>query len=133
MKDKCNMLLENKYYRIEKVEADHLEGVFHLRLLPDCDVYRGHFPGSPACPGVCHIETIKECAMYLVGKRLSFTVIRQCRFPAMATPADCPEVEVTVSLCPADEGFKITARISDAAKTYAELKGWLTEWKRHEI
>ena len=67
------MLLENKYYRIEKVEADHLEGVFHLRLLPDCDVYRGHFPGSPVCPGVCHIETIKECAMYLVGKRLSFT------------------------------------------------------------
>lgn len=127
------MLLENKYYQIEKAETNQWEGVFHLRLLLDCDVYRGHFPGSPVCPGVCHIETIKECAMHLVGRRLSLAAIKQCRFPAMATPAVCPQVEVAVHLCPVEEGFKVSARISDAERTYVEFKGLLTEWNRHEV
>ena len=52
------MLLENKYYQIMEVKANQTEGKFHLHLLPDCDVYQGHFPGHPICPGVCHIETI---------------------------------------------------------------------------
>lgn len=119
------MLLENNYYQIltETVTPDRQEGRFSLRLLPDCNVYRGHFPGRPVCPGVCHIETIKECAMRLTGKRLSIGFIKKCRFPALATPSACPEIVVTVSACPAETGYSVTAQINDSEKTYATFKG----------
>lgn len=120
------MLLENKYYQIIEVKANQTEGKFHLHLLPDCDVYQGHFPGHPICPGVCHIETIKECTMHLTGKRLSIATIKQCRFLSIATPSVCPEVDVIISACPIENGYKVTARITDAARTYVEFKGTMT-------
>ncbi len=117
------MLFENKYYKILDAKVDGLDAVYHIALLPDCDVYRGHFPGNPVSPGVCNIETIKECAMLLTGKRLQISTIKQCRLTAVASPALCPEVDVTLSLLPTDNGFAVTARIADAERTYMEYKG----------
>lgn len=108
------------------MEINQQEGIFHIYLLPDCDIYHGHFPGHPVCPGVCHIEIIKECAMRLTGKKLSITDIKQCRFINMATPSICQEIDVTVNVCPVEEGFKITARISEGIKSYVEFKGLMT-------
>ena len=120
------MLLENTYYKIAYTEGSPQEGVFHIRLLPDCDVYRGHFPGYPVCPGVCNIEMIKECAMLLTGRKLFISTIRQCRLTAVASPSICSEVDVTVSIYPVGEEFIVSARISDKERTYMEYKGNMT-------
>jgi len=117
------MLFENKYYKILDAKVDGLDAVYRIALLPDCDVYRGHFPGNPVSPGVCNIEIIKECAMLLTGKRLLIGTIKQCRLTAVASPALCPEVDVILSLLPTDKGFTVTARIADAERTYMEYKG----------
>lgn len=117
------MLLENKYYKIVNANVDGLNAVYRMILLPGCDVYRGHFPGNPVCPGVCNIETIKECAMLLVGRKLLISTIKQCRLTAVASPALCPEVDVTVSLLPTEKGFSVTAKIADTERTYMEYKG----------
>lgn len=118
------MLLENKYYKVIRVEREEMSAVFHLAILPDCEVYRGHFPGKPVCPGVCNIETIKECAMMLTGKEMIIRTIKQCRLTAVATPDACPEVMVSLSAQPIEGGFTVTARITDAAgKVYMEYKG----------
>lgn len=117
------MLLQNTYYEITDAGTDSREGVFRIRLLPGCEVYRGHFPGHPVCPGVCNIEMIKECAMLLTGRKLFISTIRQCRLTAVASPSICPEVDVTVGIRPVEEGFVVSARISDKEKTYMEYKG----------
>ncbi|MCD8292279.1 MAG: beta-hydroxyacyl-ACP dehydratase [Prevotellaceae bacterium] len=120
------MHLENNYYEIKSMRADGLSGLFHIALRPDCEVYQGHFPGNPVSPGVCNIETVKECACRLTGRRLRFGGIRRCRMTAVVTPATCPELEVKIDLTPDGEGYEITATLSDAARTYMELKGELT-------
>ena len=117
------MLLKNHYYKVLHSETKGLDGVFHIALLPDCAVYRGHFPGDPVCPGVCNIEVIKECASRLVGKRLFLKSIKQCRLVALATPFACPELDVVVNLTPTAQGFMVVAKIADASKTYLEYKG----------
>ena len=117
------MLLENKYYKIVHSKVEGLNAVYRIVLLPHCDVYRGHFPGNPVCPGVCNIETIKECAMLLTGSKLLISTIKQRRLAAVASPALCPEVNVTVSLLPTDKGYTVTASIADTEKTYMEYKG----------
>ena len=60
------MLLKDKYYKIMKeTRLDANTGVYLVSLLPQADVYRGHFPQNPVCPGACNIETIRECAEML--------------------------------------------------------------------
>ncbi|RHU30486.1 MULTISPECIES: beta-hydroxyacyl-ACP dehydratase [Parabacteroides] len=117
------MLLENKYYKITDICNKELNAVFRIVFLSDCDVYRGHFPDNPVCPGVCNIQTIKECAMLLTGEKLLISTIKQCRLTAVASPVVCPEVNVTIGISLTDNGFTITATIVDTDRTYIEYKG----------
>ena len=117
------MLLENKYYQIIYTQKEDLQAVYHISILADCKVYQGHFPSNPVCPGVCNIETIKECAIFLSGKVLMINTIKQCKLTAIASPSICPEVDIFIHLLPIKNGFTVTAKITDANTTYIEYKG----------
>ncbi|MBQ8274684.1 MAG: beta-hydroxyacyl-ACP dehydratase [Bacteroidaceae bacterium] len=120
------MLLENKFYRVLSEErGEGLSAKYRVAILPECNVYDGHFPGDPVCPGVCNIETIKECAILLCGEQLRYSTIKQCRLTALATPTVCPEVDVQVNLSPSGEGYALQATIADDRQTYMILKGQL--------
>ena len=120
------MKLENNYYELISMHCGGTGGVFHFTLRPDCEVYRGHFPGNPVCPGVCNMQMIKECAERLTGQRLHIGSIRRCRLTAVATPAACPELTVKIDLQPVGDGYTVTATISDARQTYMDYKGKMT-------
>ena len=118
------MLLENKYYKVLRArENGEGKAVFHVAILPDCNVYEGHFPGKPVCPGVCNIQTINECASLLVGKELRIFSIKQCLLTAIATPTVCPEVDVEVEVKDVDGKYSIVATISDEIRLYMTFKG----------
>ena len=118
------MLLENKFFRVLDVKRDeNLQAIYRVQIVPDCKVYNGHFPGDPVCPGVCNMETIKECASFMLGRQLRYESIKQCRLTALATPVVCPEVNVTVSLTETGDAFQIIGQIADEKQTYMILKG----------
>lgn len=124
------MKLEGNYYTLLGEEPQG-EGTatFRISLLPDCDIYRGHFPGNPVCPGVCNMQTIKECAEKITGKQLRVASVRQCRLKAVATPAICSELDVKVSVGqqPGDDArYTVVASISDAQSVYMDYKGEMT-------
>lgn len=120
------MLLKDKFYKILKEEKDGLNGKYTVTILPDCNVYDGHFPGDPVCPGVCNIETIKECAMTLLGKDLRIKAIKQCRLTAIATPTVCPEVVITLNVtAKEDNTYIVVANIADSKQSYMDFKGTL--------
>ena len=86
-------------------------------------MYRGHFPGNPVSPGVCNIRTIQECACRVAGERLFIATIKRCRLTALVSPSICPELDVEVRLSPADTGFTVEARMTEAGVTYVEYTG----------
>lgn len=118
------MLLENKFYRVVSVEKrENLSAVYSIDILPECEVYKGHFPGNPVCPGVFNIETIKECSMLLCGKQLRIAGVKQCRFTAISTPEKTPRAQVELLLTPSETGYAVTASIYDSQLRYVEFKG----------
>ena len=52
------MELKNNLYSI--ISADEAGKSFRLRLIPDCVIYRAHFPELPVTPGVCIIQIVSE-------------------------------------------------------------------------
>lgn len=120
------MLLKNKYYKIMKeTQLDSNNGVYLLSLLPQADVYRGHFPHKPVCPGVCNIETIRECAEMLTGQDLFIKTIKQCRLTAVLSPEYASLIDVTVSVARIEgtDSYTVIGKIADAETSYMELKG----------
>ena len=122
------MLLKDRFFTVlheEKMTAN--DAVYLCELKPDCDVYQGHFPGKPVSPGVCNIEMIRECTEMLVGCDLKIDTIKQCRLTAVASPSVCPKVDVKVSVARIEgtDNYNVTASISDAERSYMELKGTL--------
>lgn len=120
------MLLKDKYYKLMRENRlDANTAVFLVSLLPQADVYRGHFPQRPVCPGACTIQMMRECAELLTGNRLLIRTIKQCRFITMATPQHCSLLDVTVQVARIEgtDAYNVTARMTDADATYAELKG----------
>lgn len=122
------MKFEDYYYKVYSMHTDWTYTMTeYIAFLPGCDIFRGHFPGRPVCPGACAIQLIKDVARRLTGRKLLISTIRQCRFTTLATPDACPEVAVKVDITACTEaGYSITARISDERQTYVEFKGDMT-------
>lgn len=118
------MRLKDNYYQLAAVHMGNGHGMFHLLLNPDCDVYQGHFPDNPVCPGVFHIGMLKDCVRILTGRKVFVSSIKQCRLTSVATPAACPELKLTVGLQPTEDGgYDVAALLKDEARTYMEYRG----------
>lgn len=102
------MRLQNYYYKVNKAGR--------IEVLRDCDVYKGHFPGKAVCPGVFNVQMIKERVSAEVGVPLKIVAIKQCRLTALATPDDCPELSLDLSI--RHEGdYLVEARLYAVDKT----------------
>lgn len=117
------MLLKDKYFTLKAMDKADGSAVCDIAILPDCDVYRGHFPGHPVCPGVCNIETVAELASLATGHRLSIGRIKRCRFTTVATPETTPEMKVSLAFTPTETGYTVTATMADDKQQYMDFKG----------
>ncbi|MBR1809825.1 MAG: beta-hydroxyacyl-ACP dehydratase [Paludibacteraceae bacterium] len=114
------------FYTISNCQTDALNGEFEVELRPDCQVYKGHFPGKPVSPGVCSIQMIRECAEHVLDSRLHLRLIKQCRLTLLLSPALTPHLTVVVALLPdsgQDGQYTLDARIMHAGAVALLLKG----------
>ena len=115
-------MLLNSYFTIASHRQQEDGHYFDLRLIADCEVYQGHFPGRPVSPGVCSLQMIKECAEQVVGRPLMLPLVNQCRYTALLTPQDCPEIQLHLVLTDQEGSYLLTAKLFRGETTYLELK-----------
>ena len=115
------MLIEN-YYKINDIIAGTEKTLFIISLKPDCNVYKGHFPGNPISPGVCNVQMIKECAELIVGKPLFMHNLQHCRLTTLITPLAYPQVEVTIFMEKKADVYQLKATIGKNEEIYLQLK-----------
>ena len=112
------------YYSIKNQQTTESTTLFDVMLLPECEVYKGHFPGMPVAPGVCNIQMIKECVERIIGKPLLLESITQCKFITIITPHQHHELQVSIELTENDENqIKTTALISQNETNFMIFKG----------
>lgn len=112
-------MLVKDLYSIDKTSPIEGGALFIVSIHPDCEVYKGHFPGEPVTPGVCSVQMIKECAEKVLGYPTRITEIKTCRFYRPITPLVLPKAQIKLLL----EGQIISATVSDPEGTeYMSLK-----------
>lgn len=118
-------MLVSNYYKIDRRECTDNVHRFFISLCPDCEVYKGHFPGTPVSPGVCNIQMVKECAEGVVGKQLLMNNLQLCRLTTLVTPIEHPQVEVVLSIEQTDDVYKLKASIGKGEDKYLDMKAEL--------
>lgn len=117
------MLLEDRFYHLDSWHAEDGHAEFSISLLPGCDVYRGHFPGHPVCPGVCEMQLLKELVARAVGHGLTISHIKRCRLTAVATPDGCPKLRVEAQYSIEGDTVSVAGTLADTEKQYMDFKG----------
>ena len=118
-------VLFNNYYTITNQQTVGNVALFDVRLLPECSVYEGHFPGKPVAPGVCNIQMIKECVERLTAKRLLLAYIDRCKFTHLITPQQHRDFQIRIEFSDNqhDTKVKVMASIYRDETEYMIFKG----------
>lgn len=87
------MMLKNNLYRIAAENKG--EKSYRLELIPDCMIYRAHFPEQPITPGVCIIQIASELLTDLYSLTFELSSVSNAKYLAVINPRDTPELTYT--------------------------------------
>lgn len=120
------LLQERGFYSIVSLTpAGERSAEAVIRLNPGCSVYEGHFPGFPIAPGVCSMQTVRECAEAFLGRRLFLGNIIQCRFRQLIEPGKNAEFKIALNFSDIENGTKLVASMQADEIVFLELKAEL--------
>lgn len=109
-------LLNSLYEIVSRTEAPVIS--FCLRLLPECFIYRAHFPGEPVTPGVCLIGMAVETAGAACGRDFELHEVVNAKFLKVVNPRETPRLLITLKRIETVENLtKIAADITSADGT----------------
>lgn len=83
------MKLQDELYTIVGIN----DKVARIRLLPECAIYQGHFPGNPVTPGVCQVGIVEELAGMICGFRLHLKEVKLLKYTDILRPSQ-EDIEV---------------------------------------
>lgn len=82
-------MLQNELYTIVEIDQQ----IAKIRLLPECAIYQGHFPGNPVTPGVCQVGIVEELAGKICGFGLYLNEVKLLKYIDILRPSE-EDVEV---------------------------------------
>lgn len=95
-------MLKGDLYKVNEIRNENGICSATVELIPDCRIYKAHFPGMPITPGVCITQMCVELASEVVGRDLELAEARDIRFLATISPAEHPVLTVNFSVAEAD-------------------------------
>ena len=115
------MRLENNFYTINNIEQKSGDAfAVEVTILPEHQIYEGHFPQQPVVPGVCTLTIIRECIGNILSKEVSFASIKECKYVSALIPQE--DLRIMINLTIGES--KVTALVErvDDQQTVLKLK-----------
>ena len=115
------MRLENNFYTINNIEQKSDDAfAVEVTILPEHQIYEGHFPQQPVVPGVCTLTIIRECIGNILSKEVSFASIKECKYVSALIPQE--DLRIMINLTISES--KVTALVErvDYKQTVLKLK-----------
>ena len=113
------MILKDNFYKIKRVEKSDNKFVINAEFLSNHPIYEGHFPEKPVVPGVCTLTVIKECLGEMLGRMITFSAIKECKYLSALLPDSDLNITITIELL---DDAKIRAFVTDEDNQQAFLK-----------
>ena len=93
------MRLENNFYTINNIEQKSDDAfAVEVTILPEHQIYEGHFPQQPVVPGVCTLTIIRECIGNILSKEVSFASIKECKYVSALIPQEDLRIMINLTI-----------------------------------
>ncbi|HTE12248.1 MAG TPA: hypothetical protein VK645_14795 [Chitinophagaceae bacterium] len=122
------MILAGDFYTIVSsfIEADKIQAI--LKINPEHEIFRGHFPGQPVVPGVCMMQIVKELLETVTGKSLRLHTGLDIKFLSVIDPGKNNTIHTETNYSVLASGdVNVTARLFYNEITFFKFKGVFTE------
>ena len=90
-------MLIKEFYKIANLSSDDSGIIATIKLNPDHEVYKGHFPTKPVVPGVIQLQIIKEILEEVLEAKLFMGKVTQVKYLIPITPTENPELTFTIT------------------------------------
>lgn len=122
------MILADLYQiiEVERTCASEITLQATVRLNPEHDLFKGHFPGHPVLPGVCMLHIIKAIVQKDAGLSLSYSSIQSCKYVAVVKPVVEPVLTFQITYRTDGDLILLTAEGTNREQTFIKLKSKLT-------
>lgn len=116
------MKLNNNLYKIQLFDRERKS--YCLELLPECIIYKAHFPEQPITPGVCIIQIAAELLEEYFGCPFELKSVTNAKFLAVISPDETRTVTYTFNKITATEitgEIKTSVVVSGDNKVFTKL------------
>lgn len=114
------MRLEGNFYTIHAITTGNPgEYTISAELFADHPIYKGHFPEQPVVPGVCTLTVIRECLAKIMGREVTFTAIKECKYLSALIPQS--NIPITINITIADDS-QLRATVVNGNSSQSVLK-----------
>src|SRR6187431_2771577 len=88
----------SEFFQIESIEKSDQQFRVRIKLNPDHEIYKGHFPGNPVVPGVTMVQIIKEILKEIYKKEFTMNQASQLKFLSIINPILVSEFDVELNI-----------------------------------
>lgn len=78
-----------------------------VRLNQAHRIFEGHFPGQPVLPGVCSLAIVKKGVEEVLGRKLRYFKIKECKFMRAIDPRVEEDITFVCAFKETEEGVEI--------------------------
>jgi len=90
-------MLIKEFYKIVNLYSSDSRIIATIKLNPDHEVYKGHFPTQPVVPGVIQLQIVKEILEEVLETKLFMGNIIQVKYLIPITPVENPELTFNIT------------------------------------
>lgn len=120
------MLIDNLFF-IENIENSGTAADIVIRLNPNCEIYRGHFPSTPITPGVCLVQLVVELLERCLNKSTQIIKAKSIKFTGLLKPNEFLTVNCHLEWSSCDNRHQIQASVFYEKNIFAKINMELGE------
>ena len=116
-------MLIKEFYKITNLSSSDSGIIATIKLNPNHEVYRGHFPNQPVVPGVIQLQIIKEILEEVLETKLFMRNVIQVKYLIPITPIDNPKLKFIITNKKSDQNkLKSTVSIGFNGGVFTKAK-----------
>ena len=102
------MSILQDFYTLQNIEKQNDNNYsVSMKLNPDHEIFKGHFPGNPVTPGVCMMQIVKDLTEKITEKKLTLKSATNVKFMAIINPEETPDLVLDLEIAEDEDNVKV--------------------------
>ena len=117
-------MLQNTLYTIEELSQEGKKHTVAVKIDPDHEIFKGHFPSQPILPGVCLMEMVREVLSHIKQHPVLLTQAQNIKFLKVVDPREDASLKIELEVEEKDSLLQVmvTSFLGDGSANF-KMKG----------